>query len=171
MAGGRFWTTCEVADLSRWLAEGVKFAVIAKRLGRSYSAVAQRASTFPGRDRVPRIHRPGELSKWVARLCIPGVSDSDVGGILGVTRRAVWSTRRRLGIPPGCRKHGKRCRPERAPEGNDARFLRLYSGVGRSDGEIAELMGVSKWVVYRTRRGFGLPGVGAAGPKFKEAEA
>lgn len=164
MAGGKPWTPRDDADLAALLAAGTKYATIAKRLGRTYSAVAQRAFGLAGRDRLPRLHKPGELTAWVKRLVIPGVSDSDAAGVLGVTRQTVALTRWRIGRPSGSEQGGHRKLDPATWSGisTKAKFLRLYSGVGRSDAEIARLLGLTKPYVREIRVGFGLPALGVA---------
>ncbi len=170
MAGGRFWTTGEEATLKRMLAQDAGYAAIAKALGRSYSSVAQRVFKVSGRERLPRLHKPGELAERVKTLCIPGVPDAAVGGILGVSRQAVYLTRKRNGVPRTCRPHAKLHRdPAKAPISTRAKFLRLYSGVGVASKEIAKGIGVSESRVAKLVRDYSLEALGA--PAVNEAFA
>ncbi|AWM38690.1 Helix-turn-helix domain of resolvase [Gemmata obscuriglobus] len=162
MAGGREWTTGEEAELKRLLAAGTKLATVAKRLNRSYSAVAQRAFRVSGRERLPRLHKAGELEERVRSLSVPGVPDAVVAGILGVTRQTVLKTRQRLGIPQSVPPNGKLPRDpaKRSDLSIAAKVLWLYSGVGRSDVVIAKRIGVSRTTVRDYRLKFNLPALG-----------
>ncbi len=161
MAGGRLWTTLEERELKRLLALDMKHATIGKRLNRSTSAIHFRVSKLkPEAEHIPRLHRPGELQARVRELALPGVPDSAIAGTLGVTRKTIEKTRRRLGIPAGVKRGGRLSSPEVSDISTVAKVLRLYAGVGRSDSEIGRLLGIAKTSVVHHRKKLGLPALG-----------
>lgn len=173
MANGKEWTAGEEAKAVDMMLRRVPYKVIAKACGRTLTAVSQRLTKIrKGRlgfiPRYERIHKPGELSAWVKRLSVPGVSDTVIGEILGVERRTVGETRRRLGLPAWKTKPGPMPALRSLPENFTreqlvAGFLRAYSGVGRSDADIARVLGIDKNRVMRVRKEFGLVALGHKG--------
>lgn len=160
----RLWTAKEHKQLVEMLDSGMKYGAIAKKLYRTYDAVhgqAARIRKKRGYQPLPRLHKKGELGKWVKKLCIPGVPDSAVGNILGVHRATIKYARERNGIPPGCKMHARLKKPEDADISIEAKFLRLYAGVGRSDVEISKTLHRSKQTISRYRRLFGLHAIGS----------
>lgn len=141
----------------------VKYTVMAKRMGRTWSSIRNRILILRkkrGIQPLPRLHQNGELEERVRTLCIPGVPDSDVANILGITRSAIRKVRKRLGIPPGCTQHIRQRKPERANISRTAKIIRLYAsnkGIGMIDAEIARILNSSRQSVGKTRRTLGLP--------------
>lgn len=156
MSGGRDWTRKEEDDAVAAALAGESIRGIAERTGRTYSAVSQKVSKKlreRGLGRTePKRYKAGEFATLVARLARPGVSDGDVAKILGCYQSQVTTTRRKLGIPPGCRKHAKLMNPERRPPGHKwqpgeltacvTRLLALNSGMGVPLAEMGRLLNI-----------------------------
>jgi hypothetical protein len=169
----RPWTARERSTAIALLSAGKKQAWVARHLNRSPSSVSTIAAEVGlSAPTLPRVRKAGELSARVKALAIPGVSDLVIAEILGVTKITVWNVRDRLGIPRTDPQKRLSPDPRRWTHlTNAAKFLRLYSGVGRSDAEIAKLMGLARPSVSAIRQKFGLPPLGAAGDRGNETTA
>jgi hypothetical protein len=170
----RPWTRKEEGQALWWVRQGVKEVTVARRLGRTESAVKTKLGHLKRaaglQTKCPPERGRGELSTSVALLSSPGVSDLDVAKVLGIGQPAVTRTRNRLGIPPGCEKHKHRrgWKPG-DPGGLKAAIVRLYGVWGRSDAEIARLTGEPRFRVTYYREKMGIPPCGRAGRPTKEA--
>jgi len=160
----KWWTSLEIRKLLELLDANTDYETIGKKLGRTKDSINGKVRSMRyrrGEKPLPRLHKPGELIERVKTLCIPGVPDSAVAGILGVTRTAIKEARKRANIPSGCRQHAKIASPERANISTRAKIIRLYSGVGKCNTEIANILGISKQWVYKVLLEFNLPTLGS----------
>lgn len=173
MAGGVPWTRKEEQETLAAVIAGVKISTIAKRLGRSHSAVAQKVCVLLRKDgkerRQPKRYKPNEFATLVVRLSRPGVADGDVAKILGCLPQTVLAVRKRLGIPSGCRKHIRLMKPERRPPGHIwrpgeltvcvTRLLALNDGLGIPAAEMAKLLSTDNVASIENTVNFLLRGV------------
>lgn len=103
MSTRRAWTGRELDRCRWWRHQGVKLAVIAKRLGRTVPSVSHalsRAGVVLHPDRRARCR---DRARQVARLLRAGKSVSEVAELLGLYVSYVSRVRARLGIPPASR--------------------------------------------------------------------
>ncbi len=158
----RLWTTLEERRLIEMLEKGIKYGTIAKILNRPYGSISGRVTRHRlprGYQPLPKLHKPGELMERVRTLCIPGVPDSAVANILGVTRTAIKSARKRVNIPPGCKQNVRQKKPQEANISDGAKVIRLYAGIGRTTKQIADIMGVPYFTVQYYLRKYNLQAI------------
>lgn len=150
----------------------VPYPEIAKTLNRTRWAVQFRAHRllrrlYPHRAE-PRQHRPGELTRAIRNMSVPGVSDSVIATVLGVKRCTVYQCRKRQGIPPNVPPNCGRIKvvPPVPPPGGRLPLpefklaVILYSaanhGIGMSDSEIGRLTGHSRNNVHSMKLTLGI---------------
>lgn len=159
MARGKLWTTLEERRLIQMLQQGIKYGTIAKVLNRPYGSISGRITRHRlprGYEQLPRLHKPGELMERVRTLCIPGVPDSAVADILGVTRTAIKNARKRISIPPGCKQNVRQKKPQDANISDGAKVIRLYAGVGRTTKQICDILNLPYFTIQYYLRKYNL---------------
>ena len=130
---GRLWKASELRYLRR-VVDRCPFPAIAKHLHRSESACRQAALKDGLYVIGPRDKKRGaEIDRILREMNARGWSDAEIGRLCGISRKAVWGRRRRIGLPSNANnsRHRAKCQPTQFKKGclrgNAARRLR---GVG-----------------------------------------